>query len=196
MLKDLGLQVPKGVFIPAGKRISRPRGLRFPLAVKAASPDIRSKSEARALRLGIRTEREFLHAAGELLKNVKGARGLLVEEMHEGGIEAIAGGFSDAQFGPVTMFGLGGFFVEVFRDVSFALAPTSRAEALKLASRIKGFNVLKGVRGRPAVDFDAMSRAIETVSRLIATGLIKEIDLNPVSLSPEGAVVLDAKIFV
>ncbi len=202
LLKGLGLSVPKGFFIPAGNfttegvRLLHRKKLRFPLVVKAASPDIRSKSEARAVVLGIRTEGELERSAREMLKNVKKARGVLVEEMIGGGLETIAGGLIDAQFGPVVMFGLGGVFVEVFHDVSFALAPASRREALKLASRIKGFGLLKGVRGRPSVDFNALAASLVTVSRLIATGLIKEIDLNPLALSPEGAFVLDAKIFV
>ena len=198
LLSGLGLSVPKGIFIPSGAFVSgemRRAKLRFPLAVKAVSPDIRSKTEAKAVRLGIRTEEEFLHEARELM-TISGARGVLAEEMHEAGIETIVGGLVDAQFGPVVMFGLGGFFVEVFHDVSFALAPISRREALKLVLRIKGAGVLRGVRGRPPVDFGALAKAIETVSGLIATGLIKEIDLNPLALFPEGAYVLDAKIFV
>ena len=200
LLEELGMAAPRGVFIPAwdfpSKGISEISGLRFPIAVKAVSQDIRSKSEAGAVRLGIRTEEEFLRAAGGFLKQVKGVQGVLVEEMIEGGLETIVGGLVDAQFGPVVMFGLGGFFAEVFHDVSFALAPATHGDALKLASRIKGFSVLQGIRGRPPVDTNALAETLVTVSKLIATGLIKEIDLNPLALLPDGAYVLDAKIFV
>ena len=202
LLSGLGLPVPKGVFIKkTGKKISKEEvlfktgGIGFPLAAKTVCPAIRSKSEAGGVRLRIETSRELLDAVRKLME-IEGSRGVLVEQMVEGGTEAIVGGLIDAQFGPVVMFGLGGIFTEVFRDVSFALAPTSPKEAQRLISRIKGQSVLQGVRGRLPVDFKTLGAAIVTVSRLMATGLIQEIDLNPLSLFPRGAFVLDAKIFV
>ncbi len=202
LLSGLGLSVPEGVFIEkTGKRpsreyvLSKTGRLGFPLAAKTVSPAVRSKSEAGGVRLRLETGREVLEAVRELMYKEE-ARGVLVERFIEGGTETIVGGLVDAQFGPVVMFGLGGIFTEVFGDVSFALAPAGPAEARNLISRIKGQNVLHGVRGRPAADLKALASAIVTVSRLIATGLIKEIDLNPISLFPTGAFVLDAKIFV
>ncbi len=202
LLARLGLSVPEGVFIERPKArlskedlFSKTGRLGSPLAVKTVSPSIRSKSEAGGVRLHIRTKRETLEAVRELME-MEGSRGVLVERMVEGGTETIVGGLVDAQFGPVVMFGLGGVFTEVFRDVSFALAPASENEARRLVSRIKGQSVLQGVRGRPPVDTGALAAAIVAVSRLMATGLVKEIDLNPISLFPKGAFVLDAKVFV
>ncbi len=104
------------------------------------------------------------------------------------------GGVVDDQFGPVVMFGLGGLFVELFRDVAFALAPVKHEDAFWLVRQVKGYKLLEGYRGRPPVDIDILLEMVVKVSEMIATGLIKEIDLNPVSLYPEGAMVLDAKI--
>jgi acetyl-CoA synthetase (ADP-forming) len=92
------------------------------------------------------------------------------------------------------MFGLGGLFVELFRDVSFALAPVDRNQALWLMEETRGVKIMKGFRGRPPLDMDAMADIIVTVSEVIATGLFRTIDLNPVSLYPKGAMVLDAKM--
>ncbi len=202
LLSGLGLSVPEGVFIERPKAglskedlFLKTGRLGFPLAVKTVSPAIRSKSEAGGVRLRIGTKQEAFEAVRDLME-LEEACGVLVERMVEGGTEAIVGGLIDGQFGPVVMFGLGGIFTEVFRDVSFALAPASANEARKLVWRIKGASVLQGVRGSPPADINALAAAIVTVSRLMATGLIKEMDLNPLSLFPKGAFVLDAKVFV
>ena len=200
LLSGLGIPVPKGVFIPK-ENISQKEvflktaPLGFPLVAKTASPAFRAKTEAGAIRLRLEKKEQAMEAARELA-GIEGAKGVLIEQMIEGGTEAIVGGLMDAQFGPVVAFGLGGIFAEVFRDVSFALAPVNEKEALRLATRIKGKELLFGIRGRPPADLKALSAAIATVSRLIATGLIKEIDLNPLALFPSGAFALDAKIFV
>ncbi|MDA8168476.1 MAG: acetate--CoA ligase family protein [Nitrospiraceae bacterium] len=195
LLRELGLDVPRGVFIERGKKSAPAGETVFPAAVKTVSRLIKSKSGAQALRLGVRDENGLGQAIDELA-GMEGALGVLVEEMVTGGIEAIAGGTMDAQFGPVVMFGLGGLFVEVFEDVAFALAPVNREGALWLVSQIKGHKILKGLRGMPPVDMDALAGAVVTVSEIIATGLVAEIDLNPVALFPDRAVVLDAKIFL
>ncbi len=106
----------------------------------------------------------------------------------------IVGGTIDPQFGPVVMFGLGGLFVELFRDVAFALAPITREEALRLTSRTRGSRLLGPFRGRPPVDREVLAGIIVTVAELIASGLVAEVDLNPVVLYPPGALVLDGKI--
>ncbi len=116
--------------------------------------------------------------------------------MAEPGIEVILGGVVDEQFGPVVMFGLGGFFVELFKDVAFALAPIEKEDALWLVNQIKGYRLLEGYRGQPPVDINTLLEIVVKVSGIIVTGLIKEIDLNPVSLYPQGAMVLDAKILI
>jgi hypothetical protein len=151
--------------------------------------------DAGGVRLGIKSADELRTAFDGLMK-VMGAEGVLVEEMAPEGIEAIAGGIIDPHFGPVVMFGMGGFFAEAMRDMAFALAPVDREKALWLASQIKGYTILKGIRGRPPVDMEALSGALVLVSEIIATGIFSEIDLNPLVLYPDGAVVLDAKMFV
>lgn len=197
LLREMGFSVPKGIFvnkemvdhIPAIVDIS------YPLVAKVSSSKIVSKSEVNGVRIGLKNENELKKAVSELLK-IEDAEGVLIEEMAAPGLEVIVGGIIDEQFGPVVMFGLGGIFVELFRDVAFALAPVKSEGALWLVKQVKGYRLLEGYRGSPPVDINILLEMIVKVSGLIATGLIKEIDLNPVSVYPEGAIVLDAKILV
>jgi acyl-CoA synthetase (NDP forming) len=92
------------------------------------------------------------------------------------------------------MFGLGGLLVELFRDVAFSLAPVTPEEAQRLMRQPKGGVLIDGFRGKPPLDRDALAGIIVTVSRLIGSGLLEEVDLNPVVVYPSGAVVLDAKM--
>ncbi len=197
LLKEMGFPVPKGIFVDKElvEQIPAIVDISYPVVAKVSSSKIVSKSEVNGVRIGLKNEIELKKAVLELLQ-IEDAEGVLIEEMAEPGIEVIVGGVVDEQFGPVVMFGLGGFFVELFRDVAFALAPIEKEDALWLVNQIKGYRLLEGYRGKPPVDINTLLEIIVKVSGIIATGLIKEIDLNPVSLYPQGAMVLDAKILI
>ena len=116
--------------------------------------------------------------------------------MITGGVETIAGVVQDPIFGPVVMFGLGGIFVEVLKDVTFRVAPFDAAEAQRMIREIRGFAVLDGIRGAPSADVDALASMLAALSRFAAAnaGTIESVDLNPVLVMPagEGVVALDA----
>jgi acetyl-CoA synthetase (ADP-forming) len=193
LLKEMGLSVPGHIFINKLSDLPEDIPLSYPLVAKVSSAGISSKSDVGGVRLGIKTSQELKKAASELL-SIEGAEGVLIEEMAPPGVEAIVGGIRDLQFGPTVMFGLGGLFVELYRDVAFALAPLGEEDALWLIKQVKGYRLIEGYRtGRP-LDREALLRVVIAVSRMMETGLVQEIDLNPVALYPEGAVVLDAKI--
>jgi len=193
-LRELGAGAPKGVFVPRGDPLpSAVDELRYPLVAKVASSRLSSKSDAGGIKLDIRDREELLRAVAGLMQ-IEHAEGVLAEEMVPPGFEVIVGGALDADFGPIVMYGLGGIFVEVFQDISFALAPVDEKQALWLINETKGKQILRGVRGRPPLDVNALARIIGIVSQLITTGFFEEIDLNPVVLFPDKAVVLDAKI--
>ncbi|MBI1919779.1 MAG: acetate--CoA ligase family protein [Geobacter sp.] len=192
-LRDLNVPVPAGVFIPTGGRLHDPLPLDFPLVVKVAGRKITGKSDVGGVRLAITDSQELGRAIAEL-SAISGAEGVLVEEQARPGVEVIVGGAIDPQFGPVVMFGLGGVLVELFRDVAFALAPLKPEEARGLIARTKGSRLLMGYRGKPAVDMEALASVVVTVSELIGSGLLEEIDLNPLVLYPDGALALDAKM--
>ncbi|HWP48007.1 MAG TPA: acetate--CoA ligase family protein [Candidatus Limnocylindrales bacterium] len=197
LLKEAGISVPKGLFVSKEKaeQLSTIVDLSYPLVAKVSSTKISSKSNVQGVRIGLKNACELKKAVTELLQ-IKDAEGVLLEEMAPQGLEVIVGGIEDELFGPVVMFGLGGIFVELFKDVAFALAPLTEEEALWLIQQVKGYQLLEGYRGRPSVDKDTLLKIIVTISTFIATGLIKEIDLNPIALYPEGAMVLDAKMLV
>lgn len=194
LFKERGFSVPKGIFIPKERSLSDYEiNLSFPLVAKISSSRIRSKTDIKGIVLDIRGEEELRNAFDKLIA-IKEAEGVLIEEMAPPGIEVILGGTIDEQFGPIVMFGLGGIFVELYSDVAFCLAPMDKEDSLWLIKQIKGYPILEGYRGMPPINIDRLSDLIILVSDFMATGSIKEINLNPVRLYPEDILILDAKI--
>jgi succinyl-CoA synthetase beta subunit len=195
LLKELGLPIPKGIVMPRDQAAGMPdlSALTYPLVAKISSSKIVSKSDIGGVKVGLRNKDELREAVIELLR-FENAEGVYVEEMAPSGLEVIVGGMVDEQFGPVVMLGLGGLLVEFFRDVLFALAPLTMEEALSFIKRFKASKLFEGYRGRPALDLDIVLQIIVVVSELMASCLIAEIDLNPVALYPQGAMILDAKM--
>jgi acyl-CoA synthetase (NDP forming) len=193
MLGKMGLAVPKGMFLGKGNDLPESFDLSYPLIAKVSSPTIISKTNVGGVRAGIRNTDELKKAVREL-SAIESAEGVLLEEMAPEGLEVIIGGIVDSQFGPVVMFGLGGIFVELFGDVAFGLAPLTAEDARWLISQVKGYRLLEGYRGKPSTDIPSLTRIIVSVSEMMASGLVSEIDLNPVALYPQGAMILDAKM--
>jgi len=171
------------------------------VAVKIVSPDIGHKTEAGCVKLGISTPADAAGACAEVLANARlyrsGARidGVLVQQMAPPGVEIIAGGVQDPSFGPVLMAGLGGIFTEVMKDVAFRLAPVNVTQAEEMLRGLKGAAMLKGVRGKPPVDMDALTQVLVNISRLLeAWPQLKELDLNPLIASDRGVMAVDALV--
>ena len=178
------------------------RELGYPVALKVQSARIAHKTEAGGIALNLASDDEVRSAFEEILESARrfdphaGVEGVLVQEMLQGGVEVIIGATRDPVFGQVIMFGLGGIFVEVLRDVSFRIAPLTRADAREMIEEIKGHRVLRGARGRPPLDQEAIVDAILRVSRLVTDHRehIAELDINPLVVFPEGAKAVDALI--
>jgi len=170
------------------------REIGYPVAMKISSPDIAHKTEAGALRLGVGDEQQVKQAFREVMENSRkyspSARldGVLVQEMITGGTEVIVGASRDPQFGPVVMYGLGGIFVEVLKDVSLRVAPIGQDEALDMIKQTRAYPILLGARGRPRADIEALAKVIVDVSRFAAehAGVLRELDINPLLVLPEG----------
>jgi len=166
----------------------------YPVAIKVQSPDISHKTEARAVRLNIGSDRELALAFEEVLSNARAYRkdasieGVLIQEMVKDGLEAILGVTNDPLFGPAVMFGLGGIFAEVLKDVSFRLAPVTPSVAREMIEEIAGYPVLAGARGRPRADVDALVDAIVRLSALAVDlkDRVAELDINPLFVFAEG----------
>jgi acyl-CoA synthetase (NDP forming) len=173
----------------------------FPVVLKIASPDIIHKSDAGGVKVGLKNKSEVEKAYGEIMKAAKEKfpeakiEGAAVQKMARPGTEIIIGTFKDPQFGPVIMFGLGGIFVEVFKDVSFRIVPIERRDADEMIKEIKAYTLLKGYRGQEAADIEALKDILMKVSDFADKNPeIKEIDLNPVIAYKDGAVAVDARI--
>jgi len=177
--------------------------LPFPLAVKIESLDIPHKTEAGVVRLDIRSLDELKTAARDIIdaarNHNKNARidGILLQEM-AGGLEVIVGAVNDRYFGPVVVFGLGGVFAELLKDVTQNFAPFDVSAAKEMIAEIKGSALLHGYRGGPALDVDALADALSRVSLLIAdhADRIAEIDINPLFVRPAGQGVIAADALI
>lgn len=194
-LRDTGLPAPRSLYLPVGTPFPDFSGLGYPLVAKVFSAKIRSKTDVGGIRFDLKDAVSAAAACSELMK-ISDVEGVILEEQARPGTEVIVGGIVDPQFGPVMMFGLGGIFVELFQDVAFALAPLTRDAAFQLMEQLKGYRLLTGYRGALPCDREALADILVTVSELMATGLLEEIDLNPVTLYPDGALILDAKMLV
>jgi acyl-CoA synthetase (NDP forming) len=173
----------------------------FPVVLKIASPDIVHKTEAGGVKVGLKNRSEVEKAYGEIMKAAREKfpkakiEGAAVQSQARPGIEIIVGVFKDAQFGPVIMFGLGGIFVEVLKDVSFRIVPIERRDAAEMIKEIKAYTLLKGYRGQEPADIAALEDTLIKVSGLAEkTPEIKEIDLNPVFAYKDSVVAVDARI--
>jgi acetyl coenzyme A synthetase (ADP forming)-like protein len=196
-----GIAVPQeGVAKTASEAASLARRIGFPVALKIVSPDILHKTEAGGVLIGVESESEAEQGFAQIMANAKKhdakARldGVQVQQMAKGR-EVIVGAVTDPSFGKLVAFGLGGVLVEVMKDVTFRLAPTSSNQALSMLDDIAAAQVLKGVRGEAGVDRKALAGLIERVSVLVSDfPEISEMDLNPVFASPAGAVAADVRI--
>lgn len=201
-LAAYGIPVTREIVVPidAIARLAQVP-LSFPLAVKIDSPDIAHKTEARAVRLNVASLEELKRAADEVLAAAHAYKadarihGILVSEM-AAGEEVIIGAVNDRYFGPVVMFGLGGIFAEVLKDVAYRYAPFDAVTAREMIDEIRGHPVLTGYRGRPPLAVDALADTLVRVSLLVADhpDRIASLDINPLFVSSETVAAADALI--
>ncbi|HEY8891002.1 MAG TPA: acetate--CoA ligase family protein [Clostridium sp.] len=178
-------------------------GYGYPLVMKIVSDQIIHKTEANGIKLNVTSAQEVGQYYDELIRNAKSYNsdavidGVMISPMVPSGVEVIVGGLYDVQFGPVVMFGLGGIFVEIFKDVQFRMAPLTNKDALELIKSIKAFPMLNGARGRKSVNLDALADLIVNTGNYLSENKnVKEIDLNPVICFDNKVQVLDASIGV
>lgn len=175
----------------------------YPVVLKIASHDITHKSDAGGVKLGLLTPEAVGKAYEEIFTSVAqkypsvAVQGVTVQKTARPGVEVIIGMFKDAQFGPVLMFGLGGIWVEILKDVSFRIVPLTKKDAASLIREIKGFPLLEGRRGREAVDIVNLEEALLKLSAFVEKyPEIKELDLNPIFAYADGCLAVDARIIL
>lgn len=204
VLRAYGFPVPKSILATKDKEaIQAAKKIGFPVVMKIASPQIIHKSDAGGVKVGLKNPQEVRAAFKEIIKNAKKydkkaiIKGVLVQEMVKGGKEIIIGSKLEPGFGPVVMFGMGGIYVEVLKDVVFRLAPITNKEADEMISSIKTNKLLQGVRGEKPSDLKKLSECIQRLSQLVSDFKeIKELDMNPVLVfeNGKGCKVVDVRI--
>ncbi|PKV97452.1 acetyl coenzyme A synthetase (ADP forming)-like protein [Amycolatopsis echigonensis] len=187
----------------AEEAVAQAREIGLPVVLKIVSPDILHKTEAGGVLVGLGSEQEVADGYATILANAKAydasARitGVQVQQMLSSGQEVIIGAVTDPSFGKIVAFGLGGVLVEVLKDVTFRLAPTSTDEALSMVDGIAAAEILNGVRGSEAVDKPALAGIVHRLSRLVTDfPQLAEVDLNPVLATGNGATAVDVRILV
>ena len=201
LLSEYCVPYPKhGLARSVDEAVQLARGLGYPVVLKVVSPDVVHKSAAGGVVLGISNDKGAGAAYERILDRVRATLpeahidGVLVCKQAPEGFEVIVGGLDDATFGPTVMFGLGGIFTEVHKDVAFRIAPLERRDAEEMIREIEAYPQLTGAGGQPRYDLNAAVDLLLSVSRLLMDHReITELDLNPVRLYDRGLMVLDAR---
>ena len=200
-LKAHGVTIPpQAVAATADEAVKAAGNLGYPLSVKIHSADIQHKSDVGGVKLNIRDEAELRLAFETVMdncrKNAPDAKleGVLLKPMLKAGVEMIIGVNNDKDFGPMIMVGMGGVFVELFKDVQLAPAPLTREQAKKMLESLNSYPLLNGYRGNPVCDKEALADMLVSISEMAAKGKdsIKELDINPVFVTEEGVAIADA----
>lgn len=193
--------VPSLVAQDAGQAAAAAAQLGFPVALKVIASQISHKTDAGGVRLGLKDSGEVRSVVEQMLERLRHAYpdaaidGILVQPMAASGHELILGGRQDPQFGPLVLLGLGGIFVEIIEEAVLRVAPITRAEACEMIESLRGGRILKGARGQPPADLEALVEALLRLSQLLCDfPQIKEIDINPLRAYPQGCLALDARI--
>lgn len=204
ILKAYGFDIPNGeLCVSADQAVEIAEYIGYPVAMKIVSRDIIHKSDIGGVKINLQNSEAVRDAYDlmvmritRLLPDIR-LEGVYVEEMASKGREVILGMSRDPQFGPMMMFGLGGIFVEVMKDVSFNLAPITKDEAMQMLEATRSYEYLSGIRGQTAVDIESVAIALQRMSQLVTDfPQIKEMDINPFIVGTMGvqSVAADARI--
>jgi acyl-CoA synthetase (NDP forming) len=204
ILRQAGIPVVETRLAKTQKEaVSLSRKMGFPVVLKISSPEVIHKSDSGGVKLSLNNAAEVKKAYDEILKKVKkqypeaAVHGVSVQKMVRPGTEVIIGTSKDPQFGPVIMFGLGGIFVELLKDLSFRVIPVKRKDAQEMIQEIKGYPLLKGYRGKEPSSITALVEIILKISKFIEqNSRVKELDLNPIFAYRDKAVAVDARIIL
>lgn len=204
LIKEAGIIVTETLLTRSSdEAVSVSSRIGYPVVLKIASQDIAHKSDAGGVKVGLLTPEQVETAYQEILTSAvskyphAAIQGISVQKAARPGVEVIIGMSTDAQFGPILMFGLGGIWVEILKDVSFRIVPLTKKDAASMIREIKGFPLLEGHREQKASDIASLETAILNLSALAETHPeIKEIDLNPIFAYEEGYVAVDARIIL
>ncbi|MDD5014686.1 MAG: acetate--CoA ligase family protein [Atribacterota bacterium] len=204
VLSKYGIPVPKYSVVSTEEEVLQiAKKLGFPLVMKIVSPDIMHKTDIGGIEMNIsnlaQIKKAYKNIICSIRKNKPEARikGVLLYKQAPKGVEVIVGMIRDSQFGPTVMFGLGGIFIEILKDVTFRVCTVERADIEEMLTEIQGIKMLQDYRGQARCDINAIIDIILEISRLaLDYPVIKGIDLNPILVYEKGTMVVDAKVFL
>ena len=201
---DYGIPTPDFCVVSSKDEASKAsKKFGYPVVLKIVSPDILHKTEAGGVIVGLNSGEEVKKGYEQVIRNAKKYKadakisGVLVQKMAPKGTEVIIGGLKDPQFGQTLMFGLGGVFVEILKDITFRIAPIEETDARSMITEIKAYPILKGFRGQEPVDQEAIVRILLDASKMLMDlPEVNQMDLNPIMAYNKGASVVDARILL
>lgn len=201
LLEDYGIHVPRHILIHnEDEALKAAISLGWPVVMKVVSPDIIHKTESEGVFLDLRNEKQVSEAFFQLYSlESTGNRieGLIIYPFQKHDVELSVGMVRDFQFGPVITFGLGGIWIEVFRDIAYGIAPLSHKEAEDMLNSIRAHSILKGMRKRLPADREALCKLLVRLSQMvIKEDVIQEIDLNPVFPLEKGYFIADGRVIL
>lgn len=198
ILQDYRMPLPKEKLVSSAETAAKAaKKIGFPVVMKIASKDIIHKSDEGFVKTNIKDETEAEETYGQMISRAKEKKaeveGVVIQETVSGK-EVIIGMKKDPQFGPVLLFGLGGVFVEIIKDISFRIAPIDKKQAEQMIKETKGAKILEGIRGEKPANVAKLADIISKLSNLaVKKENIQEIDLNPVIVDEKGAKIVDAR---
>ncbi|WP_297501632.1 acetate--CoA ligase family protein, partial [Thermococcus sp.] len=201
ILKLYGIPVPDfKVATNEEEAVKFSREIGYPVVMKIVSPQIIHKSDAGGVKINIKSDEEAKKAFREIMENARKYKpdadlwGVIIYRLLPLGKEVIVGMIRDPQFGPAVMFGLGGIFVEILKDVSFRVAPITKEEALEMIREIKAYPILAGARGEKPADIEALADVVVKVGELaLELPEVKELDINPIFAYEDSTIAVDAR---
>jgi len=206
ILHAVGICVPRSVVIEAGMDAHAALvGLKPPLALKVVATSVIHKSEVGGVKLNLRNGADVISAIADLTQSLQArdikAEACLIEEMAPQGVEVVVGGTLDPEFGPMVMVGIGGVFVEVLKDIAFRICPITERDARDMLDELKGASLLHGARGSEPVNIEAIVEVLLCVGGdggllMSSNDEISEIDINPLIVSRQSAVAVDARFIL
>jgi len=169
--------------------------LKYPVALKIVSPEIEHKTDVGGVKVDIKNEDILRQSYRDIVESAKGKRidGVLVQKMARKGIELIIGGKKDPQFGHMIVLGLGGIYVEIFRDISARICPVTRSDVDEMISELKSHPLLEGARGKKPINKKSLESLVLKVCEFMGAEDIDELDLNPVIFDENGCDIIDAR---
>jgi acetyl-CoA synthetase (ADP-forming) len=167
----------------------------YPIVLKIISPEILHKTDMGCVKVGIKDEEGLRHAYKDIMQNADGKKvdGMLVQKMGRKGVEVIVGGKKDDQFGHMVVIGLGGIYVEIFRDISARICPLEASDVDEMIAELKVHPLLEGARGEKPINKKALTDLVLKVCRFMKKVDLKEMDLNPVVFDDKGCDIVDAR---